>query len=316
MYVAIPTAPVPFRWTCLIDGIPDEKDQSVRSRRLLLTLTLLAGLFLVPGTAWAASPYQRGPDPTLASISATTGPFAIATAQAPRGNGFGGGTIYYPTSTTDGKFGAIAVSPGFTNPQSRIAWYGPRLASQGFVVITIDTNSPLDQPGQRGTELLAALQYVATSSTVKDRVDPNRLATMGHSMGGGGALDAARSYPQLKAAIPLAGYETNSNFSTLKVPSLVFGMQNDTTAPTSVHSKRFYSSMPATLDKAYVEIAGAAHSAPTSPNPIIAAYSISWLKRFVDGDLRYDQFLCPIPASVQGVSAIQGTCPHTTPEPS
>lgn len=287
----------------------------MRSRTLLLLLTVLAATLLVPSTAWAASPYRHGPDPTTAGITATTGPYAITTARVGGGNGFGGGTIYYPTATGEGTFGGIAISPGFTAPQATIAWYGPRLASQGFVVSTIDTNTVLDQPSQRGTELLSALKYLTSSSVVKDRVDPDRLAVMGHSMGGGGALDAARSYPALKAAVSLAGFELNSTFSTLKVPSLVLGMQNDTTAPTSVHSKRFYASMPADLDKAYVEVAGASHLTPISPNTVRAAYSISWLKRFVDGDTRYDQFLCPVPTSVQGVSAIQGTCPFTTPEP-
>ena len=68
--------------------------------------------------------------------------------------GFGGGTIYYPTTTADGTFGAIAISPGYTGTQSSIAWYGPRLASYGFVVITIDTRSTLDSPASRGTQLL------------------------------------------------------------------------------------------------------------------------------------------------------------------
>ena len=66
--------------------------------------------------------------------------------------------------------------------------------------------------------------------------------------------------------------------------------------------------MPARLDKEYVEVAGANHLTPTSPNTVIAAFSIAWLKRFVDSDTRYTPFLCPIPSSVQGVSAIKGTC--------
>lgn len=48
--------------------------------------------------------------------------------------GFGGGTIHYPTTTGDGTFGAVAIAPGCTAYESSIAWLGPRLASQGFVV--------------------------------------------------------------------------------------------------------------------------------------------------------------------------------------
>jgi hypothetical protein len=53
----------------------------------------------------AADPdgYQRGPEPTAALINGPRGPFATATAAAPAGNGFGGGTIQYPTDTRSGS---------------------------------------------------------------------------------------------------------------------------------------------------------------------------------------------------------------------
>ncbi|CAM5582790.1 hypothetical protein STENM327S_07380 [Streptomyces tendae] len=88
--------------------------------------------------------------------------------------GFGGGTIYYPTSTSDGTFGAVVIAPGFTAYQSSIAWLGPRLASQGFVVFTIDTNTTLDQPDSRGRQLLAALDYLTERSSVRGRIDSSR----------------------------------------------------------------------------------------------------------------------------------------------
>ncbi|MEC3979318.1 alpha/beta hydrolase [Amycolatopsis sp. H20-H5] len=273
---------------------------------------LLSGATLGAPTAIAAdNPYARGPAPTVASIEATTGPFAISQTTAPKTSTFGGGTIYYPTSTAEGTYGAIAVSPGFVSPQSAIGWYGPRLASQGFVVITIDTLGLFDLPDSRGTQLLAALKYLVGQSPVKSRIDPARLAVMGHSMGGGGTLEAARSTPTLKAAIPLAGYDFNNNFSSLKVPSLIVGVQNDAIAPVANHSRPFYASLPATLDRAYLELAGGSHSTPNSPNTTIAKYSISWLKRFVDSDTRYEQFLCPIPTGNPAISAFQGNCPHT-----
>ena len=83
---------------------------------------------------------------------------------------FGGGTIYYPT--TAGQYGVVALSPGFTATQTSVAWLGRRLATHGFVVVTINTNSTLDQPASRATQLIAALNYVANSasSTVRSRV--------------------------------------------------------------------------------------------------------------------------------------------------
>lgn len=250
----------------------------------------------------------HGPDPTGASVTATLGPFATASVTVPAGNGFGGGTIYYPTTTTEGRFGGVAVVPGFTEAQSAISWYGPRVASQGFVVFTIDTNSVFDFPPARGDQLLAALTYLTTSSSVAALVDPARLAVMGHSMGGGATLDAASKNKALKAAIPLAGWNTTTDWSANVTPTLVVGCQNDAIAPVASHSTPFYNSL--TTKKAYLEIAGADHSCPNSANTTIAKFVISWLKRFVDSDTRYDQFLCPPPAAGGAISTYLATCPY------
>jgi predicted dienelactone hydrolase len=264
------------------------------------------------GAAAAANPYQRGPAPTTASIEATTGPFAVAQTSVSRFfvSGFGGGTITYPTATNEGTFGAVAISPGYTASQSSIAWLGPRLASQGFVVFTIDTTTRYDQPSSRGDQLRAALAYLTQQSSVRDRIDPSRLAVMGHSMGGGGTLEAAKDDPALQAAIGLTPWNTDKTWPEVQTPTLIIGAQNDSTASVTTHSKPFYESLPATLDKAYLELRGASHFAPNLPNTTIARQSISWLKRFVDDDLRYDQFLCPAPATSTTISEYRSTCPY------
>ncbi|XVV00055.1 alpha/beta hydrolase [Actinosynnema sp. CA-248983] len=266
----------------------------------------------MPATA-AGNPYERGPAPTRQSIEAPQGPFATATvtvSAAQAGGKFGGGTIHYPTSTAEGTFGAVAISPGFLGTQATVGWYGPRLASQGFVVIVIDTKAVFDLPDARGDQLLAALDYVTTASPVKDRVDASRLAVMGHSMGGGGSLEAAKDRPTLQAAIPLAGWNLNTNWSGNRVPTLVVGAQSDFIAPVGQHSEPFYTSLPTTTDKAYLEIRNADHFVVNFPNTTIARFTISWLKRFVDDDTRYEQFLCPPPAPDPTISEYRDTCPH------
>lgn len=284
-------------------------------RNLFAALAALAAVLvsaLVSGTTGPAqalsNPYERGPAPTEASIEAETGPFAVASTRAPSGQGFGGGTIWYPTTTAEGRFGVVAIAPGFTGPESSIRWYGPRLASHGFVVITIATRSIWDFPSSRATQLLNALDYVTQRSDVRARVDPDRRAVMGHSMGGGGTLIAARRDPTLEAAVPLTGWSADANFSSLQVPALVVSAENDTIASDAAHSRPFYESMPATLDKAYLLLDEAGHFAPVSPNTTIAKYAIAWLKRFVDDDTRYDQFLCPLPSAPE-IAEYPGTCP-------
>ena len=284
-----------------------------RTRRFLLAaataVALLAGPAATAAQA-AENPYERGPAPTLSALQASRGPYAVSTTSVSRlaANGFGGGQIYYPTSTSDGTFGAIAISPGFTAYWSSISWLGPRLASHGFVVIGIETLTTADQPASRGSQLLAALDYLTRSSSVRSRIDAGRLAVAGHSMGGGGSLEAASDRPSLQAAVPLAPWNVDKSWSELRVPTLIIGGESDSIAPVSSHSIPFYNSIPASAEKSYLELNNASHFFPQSVNTPTAVQAVSWLKRFVDNDTRYDQFICPGPSS-SSVSEYRSSCP-------
>lgn len=287
-----------------------------RALRMLFRFALVlvfvgGGLVAAPAAQAADNPFERGPAPTNALIEAAQGPFATSQFSVSRFSvsGFGGGVIYFPTSTASGTFGGIAIAPGYTASWSSLSWVGPRLASHGFVVIGIETNSRFDFPASRGAQLLAALNYLTTSSSVRTRVDASRLAVAGHSMGGGGSLEAADDRPTLQAAVPLAPWNTTKSWSDVRVPTLIIGGESDTVAPVSTHSELFYSSIPASSEKAYLELNNASHFFPQSPNTTMAKYMISWLKRFVDNDTRYEQFLCPAPSG-SAIQEYRDTCPH------
>ena len=285
-----------------------------RARRLLATaaatLALIAGSLTVATAAQAASPYERGPAPTSAILDASRGPFATAqqSVSSLSVSGFGGGVIYYPTSTAEGTFGAVAISPGYTASWSSISWLGPRIASHGFVVIGIETNTIFDQPASRGNQLLAALDYLTRSSSVRTRIDASRLAVAGHSMGGGGSLEAAKDRPSLQAAVPLAPWNLTKSWSSLRVPTLIIGGESDSIAPVASHSIPFYTSIPSATEKAYLELNNASHFFPQTTNTPTARQTVAWLKRFVDDDTRYDQFICPGPSS-SSISDYRDTCP-------
>ncbi|MCO8269066.1 alpha/beta hydrolase [Actinoplanes sp. TRM 88003] len=280
-----------------------------RTRNVVATLAAAAltvgGLTLIPDAR--AATFERGPAPSRAGIEAARGPFATSQVTVARSavSGFGGGDIVFPTDTSAGTFGAVAIAPGFTARRSSMAWIVPRLASQGFVVFNIDTLTTSDQPASRGRQLLAALDFLTERSSVRTRVDASRLAVMGHSMGGGGSLEAATSRNTLQAAIPLTPWDLNRNFGRSQVPTLIIGAERDAIAPVRQHSEPFFASLPDTLDSAYLELAGASHFAPNVPNTTIASTSIAWLKRFVDDDTRYDQFLCPGPARNAAISEFE-----------
>jgi predicted dienelactone hydrolase len=280
----------------------------------LTVATLLA-------SAMASAQYQKGPDPTVYGLE-RDGSFAIrtTTVSSLAAVGFGKGTIYYPSAS--GSYGVIAISPGFTAYQSSISWMGSRLASHGFVVITIDTITTSDQPDSRGSQLKAALDKVVSLSrssynVLYGKVDATRLAVAGHSMGGGGTLAAARDNPSYKAAVPLAPWHTTKSWPTLRVPTLIIGGESDTVAGVSSHSIPFYTSIPSTTNKAYMELNNADHFFPQASTqyPLVGKYMISWMKRFVDGDTRYSPFLCGAPHQTQiavtsKISDYRSTCPY------
>lgn len=242
--------------------------------------------------AAAVSAQAQTAAPTSASLNAVAGPLSVSTSTVTAPRGFGGGTIYYPT--TQGRYGVVAISPGFTATQTSVAWLGRRLATHGFVVITLNTLTTLDQPASRANQLMAALNHVinSSSSAVKARIDASRLAVAGHSMGGGGALIAARDNPTLKASYPLTPWNTNSAFSTVRVPTMIIGADGDTIARVGTHARPFYAALPGTTLKAYGELNGATHFSPNSTNTPIGRYGVAWMKRFLDGDTRYSTFLC------------------------
>jgi len=290
-------------------ALADRRPATSRIRRVLSAAAITIGaVAAIPGPASAAAnPFERGPAPTAASVAATTGPFAVASVSVARGNGFGGGIIYYPTDISQGTFGGVAISPGLNGTWPGIAWLGPRLASQGFVVFGIETNNLNDSPTSRGTQLLAALDYLTGSSPVRTWVDAGRLAVAGHSMGGGGALDAALRRPTLQATIGNAPYLPSGSLAGDRVPTLIYAMQSDTlVTPSRLTS--LYNSIPVATERAYLEVAGAGHNYIGQPSSALARTMIPWLKIFVDNDTRYSQFLCPL-SNQSGFSQYRNSCP-------
>ena len=305
---------------------------------LLAKLTFSASALLLSLNATASNPepqpttppaddpcasgcnYQRGQDPTVASLEASGGPYSVSTISVSKysASGFGGGTIHYPNGTS-GSMGAIAVIPGYVSYESSIKWWGPRLASHGFVVITIDTNSIYDQPNSRADQLSAALDHLinaskSSSHALAGKVDANRLGAIGWSMGGGGTLKLSTERT-LKAAIPQAPWYSGSNdFDEITTPTLILACEDDTIAPVGTHASPFYNAIPASTPKAFLEIRGGSHYCANSgyeDEDILGKYGVAWMKRFIDEDTRYSQFLCgPNHTADYSISEYRHTCQY------
>lgn len=262
-----------------------------------------------------------GPDPTVASLEASTGPFSFSNIDVPSSaQGFRNGTIYYPTNApSDCTFGVISVVPGFLANESSIDWWGPRLASHGFIVITINTNTITDQPNSRALQSIAALNYAvnlgnSSSSAIGGKVDSSKQGVMGWSMGGGGALRAAADNPYLKAAMPQAPFNSGPNdFDEITLPTLIIACENDTVASVGIHASPFYNAISSTTEKGFLEINNGNHSCANggSNRDILGKYGVSWMKRFMDDDTRYSQFLCDVNhTSDSAISDYRENCPY------
>jgi dienelactone hydrolase len=252
---------------------------------------------------------QVGPDPTAEMVRSGEGPFSEETVEVPAGNGFGGGTIHYPKEA-QGRLGVVVICPAFAAGKGYYEWIGGRASKFGLIVFVIDTNSPNDWPGARKDQMLAAADWLVQSSPVKDRVDPARLGVAGHSAGGGGAIEAARARPSIKALVAMAAAMGNTD--DLKVPTMVIGGTGD---PLSSLDKTqgMYDSL--TGPKAMLEIEGAGHGFPAGGSMEMFRAMLPWLKVFVDNDSRYAQFLCPDLLDKTGVNKYQASCPLTSSDP-
>jgi predicted dienelactone hydrolase len=257
--------------------------------------TLVGSLALFAGSVVAASPAaadEIGQAPTASNITGN-GSFAVSSSGiSSLVSGFGGGTVYYPTAT--GRYPVVAISPGFTARWSSISWIGPRLASWGFVVVGIETNSLYDQPASRGSQLLAALNWAVNSSstTIRSRIDGNNRGVAGHSMGGGGTLEAlsADSTGLVKAGVPIAPWNSDKTWGEVREPVLIVGGESDTIASVGSHSIPFYNSLGGS--KTYVELNNASHFFPQSTEPNTSRALVSWFKRWLSNDQRFTPFTC------------------------
>jgi hypothetical protein len=274
---------------------PPETRSPRRPRAARLVATLVGSLALFAGSIVAASPAaadEIGQAPTASNITGN-GSFSVSSSGISSFvSGFGGGTVYYPTAT--GRYPVIAISPGFTARWSSISWMGPRLASWGFVVVGIETNSLYDQPSSRGSQLLAALNWAvnSASSTVRSRVDGSRRGVAGHSMGGGGTLEALSSDSTglVKAGVPIAPWNSDKTWGEVNEAVLIVGGESDSIASVGSHSIPFYNSLGGS--KTYVELNNASHFFPQTTEPNTSRALVSWFKRWLNNDQRFTPFTC------------------------
>lgn len=238
--------------------------------------------------------------PTTASLS-MDGPYDIrAYTSFPDAPEYGAATIYYPLNVT-GPIAGVAVAPGYTERQRHINWWGSRLATHGYAVIVLDTNDPLERPEARAQALWASVGTLRNESKRDGSplfgiIDSSRMAVMGHSMGGGGALLAANTHSDdLSAAIPLTPWQPDGVFNDITIPTLIIAGQADRIAAADTHAWPHYQSLGNGAPHAYLEVKDGDHfianNSAIERHPLMSRYALAWLKLYMDGDERYRLFI-------------------------
>lgn len=193
----------------------------------------------------------------------------------------GSAVISWPAAAP-GPLGAVVVIPGYTGHRLTVGWYGPRLASFGFAVMTINSLGRHDDPEARSVQLLAALDVLCERSPISERIDPARRAVIGHSMGGTGALIAASRDSRVRAAVLLAPWSRSHGWSQVRTPTLIIAAGADRVAPPAAHARSILAGLPAATPQRYVELPGASHYAPLfRPKRAIQTPVVEWLTRYV-----------------------------------
>lgn len=219
---------------------------------------------------------------------------------------FSAATIFYPlTLSFDAPMGGVVLVPGFRGSQDNYDWWGPALASLGYAVMIIDTNTPTDGLEARKNALIAGVDFLKRQNTngaspLNGKFNTERVAIMGHSMGGGAAVAAAAELGDgIRAVLPLALYccEAGASFSgdygDLTTPTLVIASAADTVAPPTEHARLIYDSVGAEA-KMYIEFAEGDHMFVANGGPDLATvgkFALAFLKLHLDGNLNVAGFL-------------------------
>lgn len=284
--------------------------RTTESKQLWRLVTSSLGLAILLLASVACVPI--GPDPTEEALEGD-GPFAVESLVVD-GPGFNTGTVYYPSGLTT-PVGVLVAIPGYVSREVNVAWLGPRIASHGFAVLTLDPEDLYDFPSSRARQLNGALTWLTDEvqrdgSPLLGRIDTSRAAFTGHSMGGGGSLLAVGENPSVRTVIPLAPWLPNANVGPLGIPTLTIACEADQIAPVANHADPIYASLGE--EKMFLEFAGAAHACPINGSanlPVLGRFMIAWLKVFLDEDGRYDVFVCGPNLADQTISRLESTCP-------
>lgn len=230
--------------------------------------------------------------------------YAVSNYVYPEGNR-SSAQVFYPCTIQDmaGQFDATTVTGGATNTKEDMYWLAEYLTGNGnLVVIAVSASSNLSISSYESAHK-AGVGILKSEDNNRNSPLYNKLgkiAVMGYSMGGAGALQAAHDLGStIDAAIGLAPWSTSSYLSGISVPTMVIVGSRDTTAsPTMVHNT--FEDLPSGLPKAYAEVYGETHFFWVNNRDGAPAdeYILAWLKYYLSDDYAYYGTLSDPPSGI------------------
>ena len=243
--------------------------------------------------------------------------------------------VYYPSDTAGknaaisetfaGKFPVICFGHGYQMSWNSYKYIRDSLVPHGFIIAFPKTERELF-PSHMDFAIdiafiLDELHESAKnpSSIFYNRVDSMNCA-MGHSMGGGSAILAARFSSSIRSLALLAPLNTRPSSinaaSELEIPSMIIAGKNDCVTRPEIHQLPIYSNLKS-LSKIIITIKGGSHcqmadrsticrlaESTCRPDPeisdkaqhaIVVKYLLHWLNFHLKGDMasakQFDSFL-------------------------
>lgn len=238
---------------------------------IAVALVALLGLLGVPLVAQA----QTGGFPSVGTAFDRAGPYSVSVVRE------SAHTYYAPSDVGAGgvRHPVVIWGNGTFNTPSTYDAFLRHLASHGFIVAAANTSN-----AGSGREMLAGLDHLATKDGRRgDRfegaVDLSRVAAMGYSQGGGGAMAAARD-PRVDTTVAIQPWQGST--SGIRVPTLYLAGSSDwVVSDRSVESDFEQSSgVPA----AFGNLRGASHFEVLGDGGGFRGPATAWLRWFLMGD--------------------------------
>lgn len=184
--------------------------------------------------------------------------------------------VYYPANTPGtgvsvaaGSFPVVSFGHGFVMVHTAYEYLWEALVSQGYIVaFPLTESSAFPAPNHQNFGLDLAF---AAHKLILENQNPNslffghvknKIALMGHSMGGGSAVLGAAADTSITTLVTLAAANTNPSAiqatANLSIPTLFFAGQNDCITPPAQHQQPMYDNT-ASAEKVMITVLGGGH---------------------------------------------------------